>query len=199
MSSLRLYGASLSTAETGSSELSTSLASVLDRDFEAFLAIDMVFDSGELNLWSGYGTQTINGKDYTGTGTLLGVSAVEETSEIAVRGAEITLSGISSSVISLALQEPYQGRVCTIYFGTTSQFDDMTEIFSGFMDKMDIQESGETCNIALAVENKLVDLERERVARYTSAYQKNLYPGDLGLDFIEDLQDKKITWGRASE
>jgi len=41
-------------------------------------------------------------------------------------------------------------------------------------------------------------LERARVARYSSGYQKTLYPNDLGFDFVEDLQDKKISWGRAS-
>ena len=179
--------------------ISTTLESLLDSDFEAFLAIDLIFDSGEINLWSGYGTQTINSKSYTGTGTLLNVSAVEETSELAVKGAEIVLSGISSTILALALTEPYQGRVCKIYLGTTADFSDMTEIFSGYMDKMDISESGETCTIVLAVENKLLDLEKPRVNRYTSAYQKSLYPGDLGLDFIEDLQDKRLVWGRSLE
>jgi hypothetical protein len=51
----------------------------------------------------------------------------------------------------------------------------------------------------MLVENKLIDLERARVARFTSGYQKSIYPNDKGLDFIEDLQDKKIPWGRKSE
>ena len=49
----------------------------------------------------------------------------------------------------------------------------------------------------MTVENKLIDLERVRVARFTSGYQKSVYPNDLGLDFIEDLQDKRVSWGRA--
>ena len=53
------------------------------------------------------------------------------------------------------------------------------------MDQMNIEESGETSTIQLLVENKLVDLERARVARFTSGYQKSIYAGDLGLDFVE--------------
>jgi hypothetical protein len=71
------------------------------------------------------------------------------------------------------------------------------ELFSGYMDQMNIEEAGDTATIEMAVENKLIDLERARVARFTSGYQKSVYPGDLGCDFIEDLQDKKISWGRA--
>ncbi len=61
-----------------------------------------------------------------------------------------------------------------------------------------LEETADTCTVQLTLENKLVDLERARVARFTSAYQKSLYSGDLGLDFVESLQDKEIVWGRSS-
>jgi hypothetical protein len=67
------------------------------------------------------------------------------------------------------------------------------------MDQMNIEEGGDTSTIQMAVENKLIDLERARVARFTSGYQKSIYPNDKGLDFVEDLQDKKIPWGRSSD
>ena len=66
------------------------------------------------------------------------------------------------------------------------------------MDQMNIAESPDTSSIELLVENKLIDLERARVARFTSGYQKSIYPGDLGLDFVEDLQNKTVSWGRKS-
>ena len=189
-----------------------------------FFATELKFDGDNtLRLWTGQGTLVLDdGTSWVGTGNLLNISAIEETSELAVKGATLTLSGVPSEVLSLALSEPYQGRVCNIYFGTFSQGSilqesssyillqdgsrinlettdkDFSEIFSGYMDQMNIEESGETSTIQLLVENKLVDLERARVARFTSGYQKSIYAGDLGLDFLEDLQDKKIAWGRKS-
>ena len=174
-----------------------------------FFAIELRFDGDNvLRLWTGQGTLVLeDGTNWIGTGNL---------------GATLTLSGVPSEVISLALSEPYQGRVCNIYFGTFSQGSILqesssyillqdgsrieletgekgfNEIFSGYMDQMNIEESGETSTIQLLVENKLVDLERARVARFTSGYQKSIYAGDLGLDFVEDLQDKQIPWGRKS-
>jgi len=62
---------------------------------------------------------------------------------------------------------------------------------------MNISESADEAAIELTIENRLIDLERPRIARYTSAYQKSVYVGDLGLDFVEDLQDKEIVWGRS--
>ena len=132
------------------------------------------------------------------------------------------MSGIPQEVLSLALSEPYQGRKANIYFGNFSKglillessdyilFEDgskvilesgstnLSQIFSGYMDQMNIEETADTCTVELTLENKLIDLERARVARFTSAYQKSLYPGDLGLDFVESLQDKEIVWGRNS-
>ena len=79
-------------------------------------------DDNVIRLWTGVGTLTLDdGTNWIGAGTLLSISDVEETAEMAVRGATVSLSGIPSEVISLALSEPYQGRVCNIYFGTLSQ------------------------------------------------------------------------------
>jgi len=164
-----------------------------------FFAVELLFDGlNVLRMWTGQGTLTLpDGTEWVGLGNLLNISSVEETSEMAVKGASITLSGVPSNTLSLALNQQYQGRVCNIYFGT-GVTTSLNQIFSGYMDQMNIEEGAETSTIQLMVENKLIDLERARVARFTSGYQKVAYPGDLGLEFIEDLQDKKIPWGRAS-
>ena len=190
-----------------------------------FFATELRFDGNNVvRMWTGQGTLTLSdGTEWIGLGQLLNISSIEETSEMAVKGATLTLSGVPQSLLSLALTEPYQGRVCNIYFGTFVQGSilqesssyillqdgsrinleeeqtNFNELFSGYMDQMNIEESADTCTISLAVENKLVDLERVRTARFTSGYQKSIYAGDLGLDFIEDLQDKTIVWGKASE
>ena len=187
-----------------------------------FFATELKFDGDNtLRMWTGQGTLVLeDGTQWAGLGQMLNISSIEETSEIAVKGATLTLSGVPSEVLSLALSEPYQGRVCNIYFGTfvqgsilqesasyillqdgsrinlEDQSKTFSELFSGYMDQMNIEESGETSTIQLLVENKLIDLERARVARFTSGYQKSIYAGDLGFDFVEDLQDKQISWGK---
>tara|TARA_R110000772_G_scaffold200250_1_gene310781 strand:+ start:116 stop:751 length:636 start_codon:yes stop_codon:yes gene_type:complete len=187
-----------------------------------FFATELKFDGNNvLRMWTGQGTLVLaDGTQWVGLGNLLNISAIEETSEIAVKGATLTLSGVPSEVLSLALSEPYQGRVCNIYFGTFLQGSilqesasyillqdgskinleeesaNFSELFSGYMDQMNIEETSDTSTIQLLVENKLVDLERARVARFTSGYQKSIYAGDLGFDFVEDLQDKQISWGK---
>jgi len=82
-----------------------------------FFAVEMMFDSGPLRLWTGLGDLQYQGNTFTGTGTLLSVSEISETAELSVRGASLSLSGIPSDILSYALTEDYQGRLCNIYFG----------------------------------------------------------------------------------
>ena len=204
--------------------LPTTITDALDDSVVyPFFGVELNFDGDNvLRLWTGVGTLTLEGVAWTGAGTLLNVSSFEETTERAAKGATLSLTGIPSEVVSLALSTPYQGRTCKIYFGMFAkgslqkestnfilledgsriELEDratgLTEIFAGYMDQMDIEELPETSTIHLKVENKLVDLERARVARYSSSYQKSIYPTDFGLDLVESIQDKEIVWGRDS-
>ncbi len=199
-----------------------TITSINENVVYPFFATELQFDGNNvLRMWTGQGTLVLSdGTEWIGLGQMLNISTIEETAELAVKGATLTLSGVPSEVLSLALSEPYQGRVCNIYFGTfiqgnlllesasyillqdgsrinlEDQSANFSELFSGYMDQMNIEETGETSTIQLLVENKLVDLERARVARFTSGYQKSIYTNDLGFDFVEDLQDKQIPWGR---
>ena len=167
---------------------------------ELFYAVELEFDSGTVRLWNGTYDATIEGETYTGAGSLLSISEVEETSEIAARGVSMSLSGLDTSLISTALQENYQNRNARVLFGTISgsTFTAYT-LFRGRMDVMTISEGAETATITVTAENALIDLERARSLRYTSESQKALYPNDKGLDYVADLQDKEILWGRTSE
>lgn len=162
-------------------------------------------------------------KSYLGAGQVVNISAVEETTEIEAKGAVVTMTGIPSSFLSLALAEPYQGRECKIYFGLwlrnsslatqaneiitaenlfeLSIEDDtryLAEIFSGELDQMNISEEGSTSTIAVNAENVLIKLERPVVRRFTNEDQKSRFPNDRGLEFVAGLQDKEVFWGRKA-
>jgi hypothetical protein len=173
------------------------LANLDDAVVSPFFAVDIVLDSGALYVWSGYGNLTIGSKTYLGAGELLNVSSVEETTEMEAKGATITLSGIPSSYLAVALTEPYQGRECRIYMGMTNDPSAYTEIFSGELDQMNISEESSTATVAVTVENVLIKLERPVVRRLTNEDQKSRFPSDRGLEFVASLQDKEIFWGRT--
>jgi len=207
-----------------SRDLSTAISNSLDDDVVyPFFAVELLFDGDDvLRMWTGYGTLVYNSVEWYGTGNLLDISSIEETTEIAAKGANLVLSSVPSEVLSLALQVPYQERLCKIYFGMFGrgnllledgayilledgskievelQETGLTEIFTGYMDRMDIEEAAESSVIQLKAENKLIDLEAARIARFTNSYQQEVYSGDRGLEFVEDLQDKQVYWGKVA-
>jgi len=161
----------------------------------AFVAVELAFDSGTTRLWNGHGDLTVASNTYTGSGDLMSISAIEENNEISAKGLNLVLSGIPSSLLSLALTENYQNRGVKVYVGTiTSGTVASYEAFSGRMDVMTLQESGESCTISLTAESRLIDLERPRIRRYTAEDQKLIDADDTGLDFINSLQEAKFEW-----
>lgn len=167
-----------------------------DQQLTAFMAVELFFDSGTVRIWNGIGDLTFNSNTYSGTGQFLNVSSIEESAEIGAKGVTLSLAGISSTILSYALSENYQYRNINIHVGTIDGATvDSYQIFSGRMDVMTIDEQGETCAISLSAENRLIDLERPRVRRYTSEDQKSLFPGDKGFDFVNSLQETEIQWG----
>jgi len=177
----------------------TLLAALGQGVVEPFFAVDLDFSSAPLYIWSGIGDLVVGAKTYIGVGTLLNISSVEETTEIEAKGASITMSGIPSTILAIALTEPYQGRECRIYFGVVSSPTSYTEIFAGELDQMNIVEEGSTCTVSVTAENVLIKLERPVVRRFTDSDQKSRYPFDKGLEFVASLQNKELFWGRSKE
>jgi hypothetical protein len=183
-----------------SRDITTSVLNALDDDVVSpFFAVELILESGPVYLWSGYGDLEIEDRTYLGAGSLLSISSVSETTELEAKGASISVSGIPTSFLSLALQEPYQGRECRIYFGMTDSPSDYVEVFSGELDQMNIEEAVETATISITAENVLIRLERPVVRRFTNEDQKSRFPNDKGLEYVASLQDKDILWGRVAK
>ena len=183
-----------------SRDLTTALETALSADvIEPFFAVDLNFDVSPLYVWSGQGDIVIDGKTYVGSEEMLQVDTIEEAADASARGAVLTLTGVPSEVISIALNTEYQGRTGNIYFGSLTDSTEYTEIFSGFIDTMDILEEPDESTVRVTLESRLIRLEYPSGIKYTSSHLKSRYAGDLGLDFVEGLANKKIIWGSQVE
>lgn len=159
------------------------------------------FTSGNAYLWTGLGNLSWNSITWSGAGTLLGISNIEESSEIKASGINVTLSGVPSSLISLALGDVRQGYECAVYmafFDTNNAIiSDPVLVFEGRLDTASIVEDGETSTVSITYESRLIDLQRAREIRYTDEEQQRLFTGDVGLQYVASLQDSQITWGKG--
>ena len=183
--------------------LSTAMQAVATAELvRPIYLVDLEFASGSIYLWSGLGDLSFHSNTYIGAGDLLSIGSVQESTELTATGVQITLGGIKQSLLTLARDEPYQGRPLTIRLGAFDENGDLIAspviVFSGFMDVMTISDSGETSTISLSAENKLIVFQKTAVRRYTAEDQKIEHPNDEGFEFVAKIQEKEIVWGRPS-
>ena len=170
------------------------------------IALELDFSDGILRLWNGYGNLTMtaggSSQTFTGQGDMLGVTEVEETSTLSMSGVTLTLAGIRSSLISTALGANYTNRNGSIYLGlfdtSNNVIADVYTLFKGKMDVANIQEGADTSIVSLAIESRMVQFDLPLNRMYTLEDQQVDFPNDVGLEFIPDLQDKEIVWGKAT-
>ena len=158
------------------------------------------FDSGDVTLWNGIGSLPFGGDTYLGGGDLVSVGTAAESLELKAIGLEMTLFGIPSSLLSIALAEDYQERFATVFLGALDTsytlIVDPEPVFKGRMDTMEIKEAAETSMIIMTIENRLADMQRPSKRTYTDPEQQLEFSGDLGFEFLTDLNDgKEIVWG----
>lgn len=193
----------------------SALLTAIDSDeIELFSAVELLFDDDDgtrwnqggyssqnaIRLWTGYGNKTIDSNTYTGSGNLLSISGLEEVSDLSSKGATVSLNGLDSSIVALALTANYQGRLARVYWGINTN---QLEAFSGFMDQMTITDTGNTSSISVTLESRLIVLERASTRRYTSESHAAVRTtngrsgSDTFFDWVAPLQDRKVPWGRS--
>jgi hypothetical protein len=163
------------------------------------LFVKLEFDSGDVLVHSELGDLSFGGDTYTGIGQLGSIGTAEEVSDLSRTPISLTLSGIPLSLHSALLNEYYQGRRGTVYLGyldlTTRQLvADPTIIYRGRIDTDDIQQD-QTFTITLSMENRFASWDRPLTRRYNNADQQGRFPGDKGLQFVEQSTEKDVVWG----
>ena len=136
---------------------------------------------------------------YIGSANLITIEPIQESQSVEADGTSFVLNGVSSSLVSVALSEEYQGRPIQALFGVLDTngalISDPYITFAGKMDVMSIQDDGTTSKIVVTAENDLITLKESKERRYTPEDQKAEYSGDLGFDFVPLIQDIELTWG----
>ena len=162
--------------------------------------VELDFTPDPIRIWSGVGDFQWDNATFTGAGSLLGVGSAEETTETRAVEMTLSLSGIPAEMIDHAMRADYRGRLGKVWLAILTEAGGLLgapiPVFSGRMDVMSWSE-GTACTISLTVESRLADLDRARVRRYTDRDQQAEFPGDLGFQFVDSLQEARILWGQG--
>ena len=142
----------------------------------------------------------IGGSTYYGTKGLGKVAAVSDTAA-EVKQLQFELAGVSSSIISVALTEPVQGKAVrlkvAIFDPATYAVLDTRLRWEGKLDVMTISDADPLATITVTAEHGGIDLARPSSSLYTDTEQQRLHAGDLFLQFLADQVEQRITWPSA--
>ena len=182
--------------------LGTAAEAAIQQDSVATLtAVEVLFGSGPVRLVNGLSPILIEGAEYQPVGILGGVSVIAEKAELSSAGISLALSAIPPDVVAIAMAEPYQGRRVTVWeviLDLDTGLVVQAEIaFRGRANQMNI-ELGEQATIELTADDRLVDMDRPNVSRYTDEDQKRRFPGDRGFEFVAATADKDVVWPSRS-
>jgi hypothetical protein len=173
---------------------------LLDGTVRQVALVELEFSSGTTRNHTGVGTITWNGNDYQGLGNLGSMGAIEEANDLQAQGFTLTLSGVNPANVALALGEQYQGRAARVYIALLDAnhqlIGEPIGPFRGRMDTMDA-EIGQEAKLTLTIYSRLADWERARIRRYNNADQQAQFPGDKGMEFVEQMVEKELVWGRG--
>lgn len=172
------------------------------RVFSPVFLVELQWPTGTVYFWNGYGTISWDGHTFTGTGHMGTLSPIGESRDLKANGVMLSLSGIPTELVTLALADDTQGSVAKIWLAPMAQTGafaaDPLEIFEGIIDVCPIEDSGDTCTINVQLERELID-RRINNRRYTHEDQQIDYPGDMFFEFVAGLVDKEVTWGAATQ
>ncbi len=175
-----------------------ALAAVTAQTVHLCLMTEADFDSGSINMFTGYGTLTVGGKDYLGTGKILQISPAQETAELTASNATFQLSGIQEADIAIALTENYNGRPGRMKLGLFDSsgviITDPIQIYSGRMDTGTLNDDPAKPVYTMTSETDLIRLNLSLVRNYTHEDQQIDYSGDTFFSRVPAMQNKTVTW-----
>lgn len=172
------------------------------------MLVELDFPAGFLRLNNSAQNMDWDGDTYYAAGSLLAVSAVQESTDGEAHGISLQLSPVSMApipgspsevnIVQLARAQNYQGRAARLWLApldpdTYVPVVDPVLAFEGRMNNMGFQ-VGEEAMFALACESRFADWNRPRVRRYNDADQRLRFPSDRGLEYMEQNVEKQLIW-----
>ncbi len=160
-----------------------------------FLAFE--FSDGTLRLCTADHDIAWDSLTWIGAARVGSIEPIGEGGTLESRGLRMSVSGVSASLIATALGTHIQGRALKLWYG---QFDATWQIladpvgpFQYRLDAMKLRH-GKAGTIEITARDRLADWDRPRIRRYNHQDQIAEYPGDMGLQFVEQMVEKELIW-----
>jgi hypothetical protein len=164
--------------------------------------IEVELAATTIRYWTGSRDITVASQTWEGNGYLNGIGEVTLTRRIENQGLEIELAGELEVLVSMAMQSTMQNKGAYIYLGfldsSGAVISDLSPYFIGIFDNAEIEDNPNGAKIKMQFQNLMIEDDGENELRYTHQTQIALFSGDLGFEYVEQLEDFRGYWGKQT-
>lgn len=159
---------------------------------------EMGHPAGTFYGWTGVGQKVYGGVTYTGMGILGRVTPIQNTSSLEVQDIVFELNGIEPDMLD-RLSGSVKSYVGKLWLACLDEYENIIDLpYLLVESELDVQDFEATadgaCSIKITGHNGFWQFERELNEVWSSENQKQLYPGDTGLDLLSSLENQDIAW-----
>jgi hypothetical protein len=162
-----------------------------------FVYID--WPGGAVRFWSGNGSKSWDSQTWEGVGHLGSIDKIAESVEKTDTGVELTLNYLDDDTRNEVNTNDPIGQDASIWLNlmnvTTGAVSESKEVFTGYVDRVEIEDAGSTGVIKVRLAHEAARLKTSRFFALSHSHQQFLFAGDLGMEFASRM-DQPITWGR---
>lgn len=155
------------------------------------------FEEEPLYAWSGLGMLHYGGFNWYGFGALWEMSGIEEYSDIRAGQFRISATHVPNVALSGVHELTFKGRAVEFsiaLFDESDQIVAVQTLVRGTMETLVIKRRPQGSRIEVGVTNELARLKKSWGYNLTDAHQRELHPGDTGLQYVASLQDLTISF-----
>lgn len=180
--------------------LGTATLNALDQSTRRAIAFfELQLDDGTERLHSQLGSYTWGGNTWTGVGDLATIEESAEVLDLKPDPLRVGLNGLTPAVLDMIDTDQIYHRVAKMYLGALNDDLELIEdpglIFSGYAQNARMSIGNPDGDIVLLeCENRVQSLRRRRNIVWSNAQLQSEYPGDLGLQFIDQVPDSRVLW-----
>lgn len=156
----------------------------------------------EVHAWTGIGTLSFLGQQWSGIGALGSISGLSESTDGSPAKMQFSLSGIDPNLYDYLVEQPYRGAEVKLYaIAVDAAFLSVVAartdpLFSGTLTEVTLID-GSQISIQIGVEDDDYDQMRQRVRRDTSEEQQRRHPGDLFFEYKAQMANIREVWGKV--
>lgn len=163
--------------------------------------LELEFQIDTVRFNSGIGNITFQGAIWYGAGGLGGISNVSQKGDGAANSITYTLAGIVMNTDTrdfLMMAEKYcrQGGTAKLYLALVNSsgaiIGQPVGLACTIMDVPMINDDAGTASITISTEDPLIRQQVGEGLRYTHEDQLHEFPGDMGFEYMAELQDRTI-------